>query len=197
MEHPALKNLYEEVVSGKFSWERWGLLSVLADYCLFFNKGDILEIGTGESSIHFSKLAEKYNRKCYHCDYSRSGMENLKNTNGYFGNNSITYTGKSDDFFNETKLTPISFAFIDGDHTYEAAKNDFNNTLKYLVNGGMIALHDSYPPTKEWLSESKCGTVNKLRIELEERRDLEIFTFKNSAFDVGLSLVQKRNVRDW
>jgi hypothetical protein len=31
-EHPALKNLYQEVVSGKYHWQRWGLLGVLCDY---------------------------------------------------------------------------------------------------------------------------------------------------------------------
>ena len=43
-EHPALKNLYKQVVSGVFNWERWGLLSVLSDYVLYFTEGDILEL---------------------------------------------------------------------------------------------------------------------------------------------------------
>ena len=50
-EHKALKNLYEQVVSGSFGWDRWGLLSVLSDYVLNYNKGAIVEIGCGESSI--------------------------------------------------------------------------------------------------------------------------------------------------
>jgi len=51
MEHEGLKNLYEQVITGNFQWERWGLLGVLCDYVLNYNNGNILEIGCGESSI--------------------------------------------------------------------------------------------------------------------------------------------------
>ena len=86
MEHEGLKNLYEQVITGNFQWERWGLLGVLCDYVLNYNNGNILEIGCGESSIFLSNLAKKYNRICYHVEYSKSGVENMKNTKGYFGN---------------------------------------------------------------------------------------------------------------
>ncbi len=38
---------------------------------------------------------------------------------------------------------PISFAFIDGNHSYEFTKRDFENCDKYLVNGGFILFDDS------------------------------------------------------
>jgi hypothetical protein len=38
---------------------------------------------------------------------------------------------------------PVAFAYIDGDHSYEAAKRDFENTDKYLIPKGMILLDDS------------------------------------------------------
>jgi len=37
----------------------------------------------------------------------------------------------------------ISFAFIDGNHTYEYAKRDFENVDKYLERGGFILFDDS------------------------------------------------------
>jgi hypothetical protein len=83
-EHPALKNLYQQVVSGSFGWDRWGLLGVLSDCILSHVKGNILEIGCGESSIYLSSLAVKYNRTCFHVEYSKSGVDNMKNTEGYF-----------------------------------------------------------------------------------------------------------------
>ena len=121
MEHEGLKNLYAQVVEGKWLWDRWGLLSVLCDYVLYYTQGQILEIGCGESSIHLSKLAEKYNRRCYHCEYSRSGVQNMKNTKGYFGKNSEVFNMKSDEFFErlEVKMArqpKFALAFIDGDH---------------------------------------------------------------------------------
>jgi predicted O-methyltransferase YrrM len=37
---------------------------------------------------------------------------------------------------------PIRLLFIDGDHSYEASKRDFELWSPYVCNGGVIALHD-------------------------------------------------------
>lgn len=39
---------------------------------------------------------------------------------------------------------PISFCYIDGNHTYEFAKRDFENTDRHLVPGGFILFDDSF-----------------------------------------------------
>lgn len=84
----------------------------------------------------------------------------------------------SDDFFNswenaenlvdlwgrEVKLGgPVSFAYIDGNHTYEFAKNDFENVDKFLVKNGFVLLDDS--------ADSCVGSafegINKLCKEIE------------------------------
>jgi len=197
MEHPQLKNLYEQVVAGNFKWDRWGLLSVLSDYVLYYTDGQILEIGCGESSIHLSKLAEKYNRKCFHVEFSKSGVQNMKNTKGYFGKNSEVFNMKSDEFFErlEVKMArqpKIALAFIDGDHTFEQAKRDYINTHKYVVNNGFIFLHDTYPPDESWTVPEKCGGVYKIRRQMELDNQEMMFTFTRSAFDVGLTMIQKR-----
>jgi predicted O-methyltransferase YrrM len=198
MEHPGLKNLYEQVITGNFQWDRWGLLGVLCDYVLNYVNGHILEIGCGESSIFLSKLAEKYNRICYHVEYSKSGVENMKNTKGYFGKNSRVFNMKSDEFFatvNDQRLVPLALAFIDGDHMYEQAKKDFDNTWEHLATGGYIFLHDTLPPTEEWKVPERCGTVYHLRedFDIAYMRDvLDVFTFPRSAFDVGLTMVRKK-----
>lgn len=196
-EHPGLKNLYKEVISGKYRWQRWGLLGVLCDYVLAFNKkGHILEIGCGESSIYLSELAEKHNRNCYHVEYSKSGVENMKNTNGYFGKNSKVFNMKSDEFFDSICNAGIGFpklslAFIDGDHRYEQVSKDFYNTVKYMEKGGYIFLHDTCPPDESWTVEHKCGTVFKLRMDIEKKMGVHSFTFKeNTAFGVGLTMVR-------
>lgn len=189
-EHPELKNLYDQVIRGSFSWGRWGLLGALSDYILYYTQGDILEIGCGESSIYFSKLAEKYNRQCYHIEFSKSGIYNMFNTKGYFGKNSITYNCKSDEFFEMEKPTPLALAFIDGDHEYEQVTKDFFNTWDYIVKDGFVFLHDTYPPDKSWIVPQKCGTVYKLR-QILEAEGYDMFTFKKSAFDVGLTMIRK------
>lgn len=196
-EHEGLKTLYKEVISGSYGWERWGLLGVLADCVLNYVKGDIIEIGCGESSIILSSLAEKYDRTCYHVEYSKSGVENMKNTEGYFGKNSVVYNGKSDDFFIDASMSPLALAFIDGDHSYEAVSNDFWNVNEYLTNDGFIFIHDTYPPNKTWTIDSKCGTVCLLRNDLEHLNEWEIFTFPFTAFNVGLSMVRRKKERKW
>jgi hypothetical protein len=50
------------------------------------------------------------------------------------------------DIFNRQVILggPISFAYIDGNHTYEYAKRDFHNVDAYLEAGGFILLDDSF-----------------------------------------------------
>jgi hypothetical protein len=203
-EHKGLKELYLQNIKwhnfpAGYDWHRWGLLYVLGDYVLTYVKGDILEIGCGESSILLSKLSKKFNRICHHIEFSKSGVENMKSTKGYFGYNSLVYNCTSDVFFQMEKLheLKLAFSFIDGDHMYEQAVKDFLNVWKYTVDEGMIALHDTLPPNEKWTTENKCGTVYKLRRELEKWDEIDIFTFPHSAFEVGLSIVRKRGDRSW
>ncbi|TWJ33051.1 class I SAM-dependent methyltransferase [Geobacter argillaceus] len=41
---------------------------------------------------------------------------------------------------------PISLLWIDGDHTYEGAKIDFDCWESFVPVGGIIAIHDTLPP---------------------------------------------------
>jgi len=59
----------------------------------------------------------------------------------------------------------ISFAFIDGMHTYDFAKRDFYNVDKYLVKGGHVFMHDTFDGgpletlVKEILKEKRYSVV--------------------------------------
>jgi hypothetical protein len=52
---------------------------------------------------------------------------------------------KRTDYFDRpaTLGGPISFAYIDGDHTYEQSKRDFENVDRHLEVGGFIVFDDS------------------------------------------------------
>lgn len=55
----------------------------------------------------------------------------------------------TDIFGREIKLGgPISFAYIDGGHSYEVAWHDFTNVTEYLVKDGFILLDDSADGSK-------------------------------------------------
>lgn len=174
----------------EFGWERWGLL-LLVDFVLHYVQGQIVEIGIGESSIYFTRLARKYNRRVFHCDIQRSDYENLFTVPDFFDESNIKFVGHSDDFFKEINLPPIAVGFIDGGHTYNQVKKDFNNLFEYIVPNGFIFIHDMLPRTEDQLDENVCGDGYKFRQELERRGDLDIITFPFSAWNVGLTVVRK------
>lgn len=201
-EHKGSRELYDAVAewcpgpllfSKRFGWDRWGLLGVLADYVLYYVPGCIVEVGCCESSIYFSRLGEKYNRKVYHCDLQRSIIENCLTVAGYFGRNSSTYIMSSDQFFASVELdSPAAIVFIDGDHEYEPVARDFRNACRVLHPSGFIFLHDTLPPTEEWTGPTRCGGVYRLRREIEENPRFDIFSFPFTAWGVGLSVVRRR-----
>ena len=52
---------------------------------------------------------------------------------------------KTDLFEKECQLGgPISFCYIDGNHSYEFARRDFQNVDKYLEKGGFVFFDDSF-----------------------------------------------------
>jgi len=199
-EHPGSRDMYDFiskwetcslVVSANLKWDRFGILGIMGDYVLRYTMGDIVEIGIGESTIFLTRLAEKHVRKVYHCDICTGDIINMQTIDGIFNKNNLIYPNPSDDFFKEVGFSPIALGFIDGDHNYEQVKRDFNNLLPLMVDDGFIFLHDTYPPDDEYLSEHRCGNVYKLRQELEQRRDLDCFTFSHGAMDVGFTMIRK------
>mgnify|MGYP001589012461 FL=1 len=141
--HPGSKETYEKIADwgggdlpfSKFlRWDRMGLLGILADYFLNYSKGNILEIGAGESTVYFTYLAKKYNRKAYFCDIQQSIYVNALTVPGYFDEDVVIiredgtkrssyakntlFIGSSDAFFKEVELPQIAGALIDGGHFY-------------------------------------------------------------------------------
>ena len=201
--HAGALELYQRVanwencpvpISKEFGWSRWGLMGALADFILYSTPGDICEVGICESSIFFTFLAKKYNRKAYHCDIQWSDIENCLTVPGYFDENSVIVVDSSDNFFANTKFTPIALGFIDGEHTHGTSLRDFWNIYEHLVPDGYVFLHDTYPKDKNWLDENACGDVYLTRQALEKDPRLDVFTFtaEHTAWGTGLTLVRKK-----
>ena len=60
----------------------------------------------------------------------------------------------------------ISFCYIDGNHTYDFAKRDFENVNQHLVPGGFILFDDS--------SDSNPFGLTKLMKEIKQRSDYSL-----------------------
>jgi hypothetical protein len=208
--HPGSVDTLQALSSGHDALERYRIIHDFGQYVLNGVSGDMLEIGVGESSYYLSRLGEAFRRRIFHCDISPSKILNPLSVKGYLSDlEEVTYfeerdetpslkrvvcfAGPSDDLFKRVPMGPIAFAFIDGDHCYEQAKKDFWNTWAILADEGVIALHDTYPPSEEWTSENKCGDVYRLRQELEARDDMDVFTLgRGCVIGVGITLVRKK-----
>lgn len=200
--HPASKETFDAVAdwvspmfffSKNMKWLRMGVVGILADYALFFNPGDILEIGCGESSIYLTALSVKYGRDISYCDIEGCKIINPRTVPGYMSDKGHFYNCPSDKMFADNKLGPLAFTFIDGDHTYEQVKRDFWNAEKLTVENGFILLHDSYPPTEGHIDFNACGDVYKFRQEIEKDKRFDCLTFPNNqGGSVGFTLIRKK-----
>lgn len=60
----------------------------------------------------------------------------------------------------------VDFLFIDGDHTYEGVKNDFEMYSPLVVDGGIVAFHDIIPHAK---SETEKHSILSNDESIEEK----------------------------
>lgn len=79
--------------------------------------------------------------------------------------NIIALQGYSQEFVN--KFSKIDLLFIDGDHSIEGCKYDFENFSKFIPKGGYIALHDFYEDRDElgptWVVKNLLKNNNEFR----------------------------------
>jgi hypothetical protein len=117
----------------------------------------------------------------------------------------------SDDFFEQqatylNKIGGLDVVFIDGLHLYEQVVIDFENSLKYLNNGGIFLLHDCNPPTEtasirgmspaevrdtnpqNWTGEWNGDVWKAIMHIRSERDDVQVMVFD---CDYGIGMVRK------
>lgn len=147
-----------------------------------------LEIGVQVPALNFDKIK---------CPY-KVGVDPDPKANA-------TYCETSDYFFqvefDSAKATGIrkefDLVFIDGLHTAEQVKKDFENALKVLSPNGFIVLHDVNPATYERTlipRPTKTGTWNgsvwRFAVALNGFDDIKFYTVDE---DHGVMVVQIKN----
>lgn len=125
----------------------------------------------------------------WHHAGSKEKVETLLNNNGF--NNYVLH--KVNTFSDEFKKLiqshkEIDFAFIDGDHSYDGIKSDFEQIYPKLSYCGIIAFHDT-------LIVDGCREfILDLRSKYNDGTfDIVDFPFGNLARRVGISILVKRN----
>jgi predicted O-methyltransferase YrrM len=125
-------------------------------YKLALGKKNILEIGSyiGASAACFGAAAQKGNGSTIYCidTWNNDAMtEGKKDTSALFSDNIAPYkkwivpvrgfsTEVVDNVSNHTK--ELDVLFIDGDHSYEGAKGDWEAYKHFLKEGSVVIFHD-------------------------------------------------------
>lgn len=100
----------------------------------------------------------------------------------------LSYIQSPSDVYFANNPEKFGLIFIDGDHSFEQVMKDVSNSLECLQDGGLICMHDTYPPTIEHTHPSWSGTAYKAAILLRQDPGLEVYTF---PVTFGLTLVGK------
>lgn len=118
-----------------------------------------------------------------HTEYRKFVKESYIRNIRMFSSNNLPYTIEvfSDELFNLWKKQErvkdilnrditlggkISFCYIDGNHTYEGAKIDFENTDRYLEIGGFILFDDSAENSGFGVTKLMGEIINNGKYEL-------------------------------
>lgn len=138
----------------------------VGDLAKFSNAKTIVEIGVldGDTSVHLLSASRDNGGKFYGYDYwdeigayrgqykisaTKDSVTSRLNRHGFTNDNfKLSKVDTTTDSFNEILIEDtqgrIDFAFIDGDHSYNGVKNDFNKIYPYLTEEGIIVFHDTY-----------------------------------------------------
>lgn len=105
--------------------------------------------------------------------------------------NSISYLGTTDDFFDSLDSDErFDLIFIDADHSHEQSLKDFLNSQKFLIEDGFIILHDTYPINDSYLDPSICNDSYKTAHYIKQNLS-DSFESITLPFHPGLTIVKK------
>lgn len=167
----------------------WTIIKQLGDVILQNVKGDLIEIGLGRSTPIFLQFAKNFDRDLFCFDKVQRKCDWAKERGAK------VFWGRSQEFFDQFPDISIAMGLIDGNHRCEVVTQEVDFFLPKLSFGGILFLHDTYPP-KEWAREDgkRCGNVYKVRLELETRNDVQVFTWPYTAMNCGLTMVMRKEL---
>jgi hypothetical protein len=172
----------------------WDIMEALVPKILKYRRGDIVEIGMGESTTIFADFAYEAGVKLYSCDLLMGGIFNVFQKKLFKDHH--CFIGKSEDFMKEYDGFP-AIVFIDGQHKYEVVKKEIDFFLPRLLPDGVMFLHDTMPlvedSTKLDIDGLNPGDVYLARQELERNPEVDVFTWPYSAVSQGLTMVMKHD----
>ena len=168
--------------------EDWIIIDRLTEVILENTEGEIVEIGSGPSTIVLNRYAG-FGVEHHVCDNSAKRCKWLRKNL-----NCIIYEMDSVEFIERCSDIQIAVGFIDGIHQYDTVLSEVNFFLSKLSPGGVVFLHDTYPEKIQHVTEKgdRCGDVYKIRQFLERKKGVQTFTWPYTARNCGLTMVMKK-----
>lgn len=149
-----------------------------------------LELGVGIGN-NFLEIAE-YAKQAIGVDIRLNHFWNFqrkKKPDFELPNNVKLVEQTTDDFFAERKSEEqFDLVFIDADHNFKQVIKDFRNAESVTIEGGIIAIHDTFPISYEYTRPELCNDSYKMLEYLKRYPHLEVFTI---PVNPGLTLVRK------
>lgn len=140
-----------------------------------------LELGTLDGSV-FKEVA----KNCV-----KATTVDIKPREFELPSNAQYYMGTTDDFFRQLPpTTKYDMIFVDADHTHTQSLKDFINAQSFLIDDGIILLHDTYPINTEYLSPNLCYDSYKTALYIKNHMadDFEQVTL---PFPPGATIIRK------
>lgn len=97
--------------------------------------------------------------------------------------------------FIKSEVKKIDLLWIDGDHSYEGSKKDFDNFSALITDNGLIFLHDTAPHGANNKQPSWCGVDKTIEYIRKERKEFDLINFTPSMelrLGTGLAIVKKK-----
>ena len=121
-------------------------------------EGDVVEIGTGFgcSAIYLSKYCSRISTIEWNPNLHPVILENIKNYP-----NIVLLKGIAEDI-EKTWVKKVSVIFYDGRHDWEVIEPVYNIWNRFLINGGIFALHGAeYPGTQKLIKDYNLQIVDQ------------------------------------
>jgi hypothetical protein len=97
--------------------------------------------------------------------------------------------------FIKSEVKKIDLLWIDGDHSYEGSKKDFDNFSPLVTDNGLIFLHDTAPCGAGNKQPHWCSVDKTIEYIQKERKEFELINFTPSIelrLGTGLAIVKKK-----
>lgn len=161
---------------------KWGFIPAVCALACRDNKRGVVDfVDAGFDMNEYNKVAGEH--------WGGVGFWKKCDAKKYFGQFKLDkyislLVMKSKDYERKNKKKKYGYVHIDGDHSYEGIKSDFNLFWPKVEKGGFLAIHDIGSPNKD----GNIYGTRKFWQEIKKNGSYKIIEFDE---DPGVGIVQK------